>query len=290
MSSTLLAVWAGATVALVVIALFRQRGDRTPNDKDLEASRLVYGFLLILGSLVLTLSVVVIVTTSFRPVRITVSDMLAIITSVTGVIGTLIAAFFGVQAAGAGRSQALSALASLQSQTNPSDSSYRLDPPVGAHAGGTRISVTGNGFTNASALNFGSTPADSFQFVNDGLVRGNAPAAPPGKDSVDVAVVFPGQGTPNRKVGTFYYYTINPQSGHAGTQLTIRGDGLATAKAVRFGSSAEVSAKYGSGMLVVDVPEKPNGAAAGDEVDVVVIYPVDTPTNRTTVGKFKYTA
>jgi heme/copper-type cytochrome/quinol oxidase subunit 2 len=80
------------------------------SDKDLEALRISYGFWLVVGALLITLLVLVITLSALAPAAPKTTDIGAIIGAVTGVIGTLTAAFFGIQAAGAGRSQALTTL------------------------------------------------------------------------------------------------------------------------------------------------------------------------------------
>jgi hypothetical protein len=86
----------------------------------------------------------------------------AIIGAVTGVIGTLTAAFFGIQAAGAGRSQAITTLGEhLKAQGTVTPLPSKLEPPYGPHLGRTRVSITGNGFAGpprANGANFGVTP------------------------------------------------------------------------------------------------------------------------------------
>src|SRR5580704_1001983 len=178
------------------------------SDKDLEALRISYGFWLVVGALLVTLLVLVITLSSLAPETPKTADIVAIIGAVTGVIGTLTAAFFGIQAAGAGRSQALTTLDnSLKSQAAaPAATPSKLDPSYGPHAGSTRVSITGNGFTGASGVNFGATPGANFEFVNDGLVRASSPAAVDKLDEAKVVLVFPGTTPQNREVGTFYYY------------------------------------------------------------------------------------
>jgi hypothetical protein len=149
------------------------------SDKDLEALRISYGFWLVVGALLITLLVLVITLSALAPAAPKTTDIVAIIGAVTGVIGTLTAAFFGIQAAGAGRSQALTTLDNtLKNQAAVSaPTPTKLDPSYGPHAGSTRVSITGNGFTGASGVNFGVTPGTNFEFVNDGLVRASSPAA-----------------------------------------------------------------------------------------------------------------
>jgi len=78
----------------------RKEGEET-TDKDLEALRISYGFWLVVGALLVTLLVLVITLTAMAPEQPKTADIVAIIGAVTGVIGTLTAAFFGIQAAGA---------------------------------------------------------------------------------------------------------------------------------------------------------------------------------------------
>ena len=95
-----LSVWGSAllvvAIGFIVTAIVRSRAgaDQKPiTDKDLEAERIFYGFWLIIAGLVLTLAVVVVTVTRFVPTGGTIADIIAVITSVTGVIGTLTAAF-----------------------------------------------------------------------------------------------------------------------------------------------------------------------------------------------------
>lgn len=290
------AIWISAAVTLIVIAsvfFYSRRNAQVAatTDTDLEASRIVYGFWLIIGSLILILAVVIVTVNIFRPANIGTADVLAVITSVTGVVGTLIAAFFGVQAAGAGRSQALTALTNLQAASQPAATENKFDPSFGPHAGNTRISITGNGFTRANAVNFGTVQGLNFEGVNDGLVRVTTPPAPPGTNTADVAICFDGVTPPNRSVGTFYYYTVDPSQAAAvqGNAVQIRGSGFTNATEVRFGTaSVPAPAPDVNGYLNITLPARPPGVNPGDEVDVTVVFPVDSPTNVVTVGKFTW--
>jgi hypothetical protein len=292
-----LSVWGSAALALILIACVffmttraqRSASSSTSGDGSIESSQIVYGFWLIIGSLILTLAVVILTVNIFRPRDIATADVLAVITSVTGVIGTLIAAFFGVQAAGAGRAQALTALGKAQSQTQPVTTPSKLVPGFGPHAGNTRVAITGNGFAGATAVNFGASPGVNYQLVNDGLLRATTPPAPSGKNTADVTVCYDGITPPNRAVGTFYYYTIDPAHGDVGATIKISGSGFTNATGVCFAKAAGTNFVLDDpGTIHVDVPNRPDGVNAGDEVDVTVVFPVDTPTNSVTVGKFTF--
>jgi hypothetical protein len=53
-----------------------------------------------------------------------------------------------------------------------------LSPTSGAAAGGTSVTITGTGFTGATAVNFGTIPAKSFTVVNDTTINAVTPPAP----------------------------------------------------------------------------------------------------------------
>ncbi len=66
-----------------------------------------------------------------------------------------------------------------------------LDPTSGPASGGTSVTISGSGFTGATAVEFGSTPAATFDVSNDGTITATSPA---GSGTVDVTVTAP-QGT-----------------------------------------------------------------------------------------------
>jgi uncharacterized membrane protein YidH (DUF202 family) len=278
----------GGSLVLSLL-IWRRQGAPSPSravdDKFLENLRIVYGFWLIVGALLATLAVLVVTLVALYPVSNRISDVVAVIASVTGVIGTLTAAFFGIQQAAAGRSQAMTTLTQLKAQGTESVVPYKLEPSFGPHAGGTRVSISGNGFTGSNAVNFGVMEGANFEFVNDGLIRATSPAAGKGVNGSQVTVIFP-SATLNCAVGTFYYYTIEPSQGPAGEMITIQGSGLQGVNAVKFGTEDGKGLRHNAdGSLSAEVP--PNTGAA--DVDVKLCYPVDAPTNSFVVGKYHYT-
>jgi uncharacterized Tic20 family protein len=273
-------------------ALFVWRGRRDQSrataEKDLEGQRISYGFWLVIGALLITFLVLVVTLTALAPQEPKTTDVVAIIGSVTGVIGTLTAAFFGIQAAGAGRSQAMTALSDHLKTQESLNAPGKFEPNFGPHSGGTRISITGNGFTGANGANFGVTPGVNFEFVNDGLVRANSPLAPDGVDEAKINLIFPGSTPPNREVGTFYFYTIEPCRGAAGQIVTIRGSGLKDVKTVKFGKAEAAVPAAGRSARELKVPTPPKDKGDANDVDVTLIFPVEAPTNFFVVGKYRY--
>lgn len=70
-----------------------------------------------------------------------------------------------------------------------------ISPASGAAAGGDTLTLTGTGFTGATAVNLGPNPAANFSVVNDTTITAVS-AAFPGPGVFDVAVTGPnGTGT-----------------------------------------------------------------------------------------------
>ncbi|MER5970587.1 IPT/TIG domain-containing protein [Streptomyces sp. NPDC002055] len=61
-------------------------------------------------------------------------------------------------------------------------------PPTGPATGGNLVTIVGSGFTGATAVNFGATPATSFTVISDNLIVATAPA---GTGTVPITVVTP---------------------------------------------------------------------------------------------------
>lgn len=92
-----------------------------------------------------------------------------------------------------------------------------LSPATGFMTGGSTITLTGNGFTGATAVSFGGTPATNLSVVNDTTLTVTLPTHSAG--TVDVSVTAPG-GT-GTATGVFSYST-------AGRIQTLAGGGSAT--------------------------------------------------------------
>jgi len=64
-----------------------------------------------------------------------------------------------------------------------------VSPTAGPTGGGTTVTITGTGFTGASAVDFGATPATSFTVNSDTQITATSPAHSAG--AVDITVVTP---------------------------------------------------------------------------------------------------
>jgi IPT/TIG domain len=118
-----------------------------------------------------------------------------------------------------------------------------LDLTSGSSYGGTLVTITGTGFTGATAVNFGTTPAITFAVDSDTTIIATSPADTPG--AVPVTVVTP-IGTSNGEPFTFISPApiispngLDPASGPTtgGTTVTLNGTGLFGVTAVEFGDA-----------------------------------------------------
>ena len=170
----------------------------------------------------------------------------------------------------------------------------KLDPSYGPHSGGTKVSITGNGFTEASGLNFGTSPGTNFEFENDGLVTVNSPPAQSKDNEEKVSIIFRNTSPPNREVGTFYYYTIDPFHGLAtGGPVKISGSGLKEVSAVKFGETDGTNLQrpppvdqYMNGREFLEVTAPPGNTRT--DVPVRLVFLVETANILSVVGMFHY--
>lgn len=121
-------------------------------------------------------------------------------------------------------------------------------PATGPVTGGTSVTITGTGFSGATAVSFGGTAATSFAVDSDLQITATTPAHAAG--IVDVAVTTPA-GT-STVPGLFTYnplpspplvVLVTPPIGSpaGGTSVTITGTGFTGATAVSFGGTAATS-------------------------------------------------
>jgi hypothetical protein len=143
---------------------------------------------------------------------------------------------------------------------------------AGPTAGGTGVQIFGMGFTGATAVSFGTAPAQSFFVSGDGNISAVSPAGTAG--SVDVTVTAGGSTSAATSADSFTYLApgrpvvdgLEPNRGSqaGGDSITIFGSDLAGATAVHFGSVAApfftsfgteifTSSPPGSGMVDVTV-------------------------------------
>jgi hypothetical protein len=164
-----------------------------------------------------------------------------------------------------------------------------ISPGSGTAAGGTTVTITGTGFTGATAVNFGASPATFTVNSNTSITA----TSPNGTGVVDVTVTTPG-GTSQAVIGDHFTYmssipvvtSIAPTSGPptGGTTVTITGTGFTGTTEVSFGPIAATSFSVVSDTKIVAV--SPAQAASARYVFVT------TPGGKSAAGtspKFTYT-
>jgi len=119
----------------------------------------------------------------------------------------------------------------------------------GSTAGGNPVGINGSGFTSATAVNFGSVPATSFQVVSDTLIAAVAP--PQASGTIDVTVSTPSGTSATGSSDHFAYSSattpsvtgLSPATGSTagGDTIVILGSHFTGATAVHFGTLAASS-------------------------------------------------
>ena len=144
-----------------------------------------------------------------------------------------------------------------------------LSPGTGPEAGGTSVTITGEGLGEASAVEFGSTDAPSFTVNSPSSITAVSPS---GEGTVAVTVTSPrGMGTAGGTGDEFTYGPavsgIEPNHGPraGGTSVTITGVNLDDASAVTFGATPAASFTVNSPTSVTAVSPAGTGM-----VDVTV--------------------
>jgi len=115
-----------------------------------------------------------------------------------------------------------------------------------AKAAGTTVTITGTGFTEATAVDFGSTSAASFTVKSPTSITA---VSPPGTGAVDVTVTSPAGTSFVSAADQFHYFLMptiaaaKPKTGlvTGGTKVKIEGTNLSGVTAVTFGSTNATS-------------------------------------------------
>jgi hypothetical protein len=157
-----------------------------------------------------------------------------------------------------------------------------VGPAAGPTASGTVVAITGTGFTGASAVNFGSNPAVSFNIISDTQITATAPAGSAG--IVDVTVTTVG-GTSAASAPDHFAYVaapsvtgVGPAAGptSSGTVVTITGTGFTGASSVSFGSNPAVSYTVDSDTQITATA--PAGSAGSVDITVTTVGGTSTAT------------
>ena len=126
-----------------------------------------------------------------------------------------------------------------------------VNPAIGPTVGGTNVTITGAGFTNATAVKFGAATA-TFTIDSATQITATAPAGAAG--TVDITVTTPGGTSAISPIDRFTYQpapavtNISPNAGPltSGTVITITGTNFTNGATVKFGNTPAASVTYNS--------------------------------------------
>lgn len=166
---------------------------------------------------------------------------------------------------------------------NPVTTISNFTPTSGPEAGGTVVTINGFGFTGATGVNFGTTPATNVTVISDNVIFATSPA---GEGAVPLTVTGTALGDatsdeqflyiPEDVTGiTDFTPTTGPEAG--GTQVTIIGGGFTGADGVNFGSTPATdvtvisdneivaTSPAGTGSVQITIVGTDNGDLTSDE-------------------------
>ncbi|HYM74470.1 MAG TPA: IPT/TIG domain-containing protein [Candidatus Dormibacteraeota bacterium] len=160
-----------------------------------------------------------------------------------------------------------------------------INPNTGAGVGGDPVTITGSGFTGATAVNFGGNAATGVTVNSDTQITATSPA---GGGTVDVTVTTPAGTSATGPSDLFTYttaglpsvFSVNPNTGTSagGDSVTITGIGFTGATDVGFGAAG---AFFNVDSDVQITATTPGGTGS---VDVTVTVPAGTsPTSASDV-------
>nr|WP_244422839.1 IPT/TIG domain-containing protein [Bradyrhizobium sp. ORS 278] len=186
----------------------------------------------------------------------------------------------------------------------PSPTVTAIAPSAGPISGGTSVTISGTGFTGASAVKFGAANATSFTVNSSASITATSPVGTAG--AVDVTVTNSGKTSATSAADQFTYTpaptvtAISPATGTAagGTSVTITGTNLAAASAVRFGSTSaasytvnsatQITATSPAGSGTVDVTVTTAGGtsatSAADQFTYIPLVTAISPASGPTTG------
>ena len=154
-----------------------------------------------------------------------------------------------------------------------------VSPIAGLPAGATTVTITGTGFTDASAVDFGAVAGTTYTVISSTQIVVISPA---GAGTVDVTVTTPVGTSTTSGADQFTYESapavtaVSPVAGPltGGTTVTVTGTNFTDASAVDFGTVAASYSVVSATSISATAPAEIAGS-----VDVFVTTPVGTSAN-----------
>jgi hypothetical protein len=165
-----------------------------------------------------------------------------------------------------------------------------VTPGSGADTGGTKVTIAGTDFLNASNVEFGSVSVP-FTIQSSQAISLVTPGPEP-DGTVPVSVTTPDGTTPTDSAATFTYASrvpvvraIEPQSGPVGQQVTITGSRFAKkGTTVAFGSTPATSVTVENSTTILAA------APAGTGTVAITVTDAKGTSSASSADEFTYTA
>jgi hypothetical protein len=173
----------------------------------------------------------------------------------------------------------------------------QITPAIGPATGGANVTIYGDGFTAATAVDFRGTPATSVTVNSDNSITAVSPTDTSGAnpDTVDVTVVSPGGASFTSSNDQFTSYVrptitgIHPNHGsvRGGYYVTVSGTNLVGTTSVIAGETVTAFQVIDNTTMSVYIPG--SDSAPGDSMTLSVTSPGGTSPS-TPADTFTYTA
>jgi len=170
-----------------------------------------------------------------------------------------------------------------------------ISPNHGSAAGGTGVVIEGMGFSGATAVMFGNTPASTFTSFTDTEIRATTPSRAAG--TFDVTVIVGGSTSPTSNSDRFTFTVplapvirgLEPNNGASGgaTGVNIFGSGFSGATTVLFGGNPAQSTSSVSDLQMFAISPPGTG---GTSVAVQIVTPAGTSGTSGNAELFTYVA
>jgi hypothetical protein len=170
-----------------------------------------------------------------------------------------------------------------------------ISPTFGPAAGGTSVTISGDGFTAATSVDFGTTPAASFTINSDTSITAVSATDTSGTspDTLDVTLVSPGGTSFTSSSDQFTSYVqptitgVNPNRGPAsgGYYVTVTGTNFVGTTSVNVGDTVTAYQVVDNTTLSVYIPASDSGP--GDSTSITVTSPGGTSPH-TPADQFTY--
>lgn len=215
------------------------------------------------------------------------NEAVAVIGTVTGMVAGIVSTWFGISSANSVANRALSGQANAAATASTPAPSVTSVSPTSAPAG-AEVTITGTGFTGATAVTFGGIASVDMKVISDVKITADAPEGknPSSSSGVDVVVVGPSGSLSAATSGAKFAFKgmgvgrLDPNHGKSGEMIAILGSGFTSAACATYVVKFDATSVPGPSITFVDeskihvvVPTLPAGVTPPAAVIVTVADP-----------------